>query len=155
MICYDYRYPELYREYRRHDVQVVFHSYHAANMTSARMAAIRSAVGEDLQRLNPGATYPGVTMPAMMTAAAAANHVWISCPNSSARESCWGSFFVRADGVVSGRLPRSRSGVLISTVDTEVVLYDSTAVWRDRAMAGVLHSGTLVQDARSAERTRL
>jgi hypothetical protein len=34
-------------------------------------------------------------------------------------------------------------------------LYDSTAVWRDRAMAGVLHSGTLVSDPRSADQTAL
>lgn len=155
LICYDYRYPELYREYRRHDVQLVFHSYHAAHLTPARMARIRAAVGEDLQRLNPGGTYPGITMPAMMTAEAAANHVWISCPNSSARESCWGAFFVRADGVTTGRLPRNRAGVLLSTVDTEAALYDSTAAWRDRAMAGVLHSGTLVTDPRSRRRTQL
>lgn len=155
LICHDYRYPELYREYKRHGVQLVFHSYHAAHMTPEKVAAIRAAVGEDLQRLNPGGTYAGITMPAMMTAASAANHVWISCPNSSARESCWGAFFVRADGVVTGRLPRNRSGVLISTIDTDAALYDSTAAWRARAMADVLHSGTLVHDVRSTQRTRL
>ena len=32
-------------------------------------------------------------------AEAANNHVWISCPNSSARQSCWPSFFVRPGGV--------------------------------------------------------
>jgi hypothetical protein len=34
-------------------------------------------------------------------------------------------------------------------------LYDSTAAWRGRAMAGVLHSGTLVSDPRSEDRTSL
>jgi len=43
----------------------------------------------------------------------------------------------------------------MSTVDTTARLYDGTADWRDRAMRGVLHSGTLVRDQRSAERTRL
>ncbi len=155
LICYDYRYPELYREYKKHDVQLIFHSYRAAHMTSDRVAEIRAALGEGLQRFNHASTYPGITMPAMMIAEAAANHVWISCPNSSARESCWGSFFIRADGVTSGRLPRNRTGVLISTVDTEVALYDSTAAWRARAMAGDLHSGTLVHDACSEQRTQL
>jgi Predicted amidohydrolase len=89
LICYDFRYPELYREYKRHGVQLMFHSYHAAHLSPERIAAIRAAVGDDLQSLNPGGTYPGITMPASMTAAAAANHMWISCPNSSARESCW------------------------------------------------------------------
>jgi predicted amidohydrolase len=155
LICYDYRYPELYREYKRHDVQLIFHSYHAAHMTPETAAEIRATVGVDLQQLNPGGTYPGITMPATMTAEAAANHVWISCPNSSARESCWGAFFIRADGVTTGRLPRNRAGVLISTVDTEAALYDSTAAWRHRAMAGVLNSGTLVRDVRSEQRTSL
>jgi deaminated glutathione amidase len=47
------------------------------------------------------------------------------------------------------------AGVLVTTVDTEQDLYDSTAAWRGRAMAGVLHSGTLVSDPRSADRTSL
>lgn len=88
-----------------------------------------------------------------MTAAAAASHLWISCPNSSAPESLWPSFFVRADGVTVGRLRRNRAGVLISTADTDEELYDSTAAWRERAMKGVLHSGTLVTDPRSTDRT--
>jgi len=92
-------------------------------------------------------------MPATMTAAAACNHVWISCPNSSAPQSCWPAFLVRADGVTVGRLRRNRPGILLTTVNTEQDIYDSTAAWRDRAMAGELHSGTLVGDPRSADRT--
>lgn len=154
-ICYDFRYPELYRELKRQDVQLVLHSYHAASMSPEKVAAIRAAVGEDVLHLNPGGTYPGITMPAMMVAEAAANHVWISSSNSSARESGWGAFFVRADGVTTGRLPRNRAGVLISTLDTEKPLYDSTEHWRRQAMDGVLHSGTLVSDPRSEQRTQL
>jgi hypothetical protein len=41
---------------------------------------------------------------------------------------------------------------LISTVDTDLEVYDSTAAWRDRAMVGVLHSGTVVDDPRSTDR---
>jgi hypothetical protein len=61
---------------------------------------------------------------------------------------------VRADGITIGRLRRNLPGVLISTVDTEQPLYDSTALWRQPAMAGTLHSGTLVTDPRSDDRTR-
>ena len=132
LICYDYRFPELYREYKKRGVQLMF------------AAVNRSATH----------TYPGITMPASMTAAAAANHVWISCPNSSAPQSCWPAFFVRADGVTTGRLRRNVPGVLVSTVDPERELYDSTAAWRARAMSGVLHSGTSVDDPRSEDRTR-
>ena len=81
--------------------------------------------------------------------------MWISCPNTSARESCWPSFFVRPDGVITGRLRLNMAGILISTVTTNEKLYDSTVAWRDRAMRGVFHSGVLVRDIRSDERTRL
>jgi len=155
LICHDYRYPELYREYRRRDVQLMFHSYHAGNIPPERFQAMQDDVGGGNQRLNPGSTIPGITMPATMVAEAANNHVWISCPNSSARESCWPSFFVRPDGVVTGRLRRHTAGVLVSEVDTDEQIYDSTVAWRDRAMDGVSHSGTVVRDRRSDERTRL
>jgi predicted amidohydrolase len=32
LVCYDYRFPELYREYKREGVELVFHSFHAANV---------------------------------------------------------------------------------------------------------------------------
>ena len=94
-------------------------------------------------------------MPATMIAAAASSHMWISCPNSSARESCWGSFFVRANGVITGQMERHSTGILLSTVDTEADLYDSTRAWRDRVFAGILHSGSLVHDERSEKRTEV
>jgi deaminated glutathione amidase len=155
LICYDYRFPELYREYTRSGVQIVFHSFHAANASPERIKAIGQAMGPRFQSLNRAATYtyPGVTMPAAMTAAAASNHVWISCPNSSAPESCWPAFFVRADGITTGRLRRNVAGVLLSTVDTTEELYDSTGRWRPGALAGTLHSGALVSDPRSDDRT--
>jgi deaminated glutathione amidase len=155
LICYDYRYPELYREYKKRGAELIFHSFHAANASPERIAEIGEAIGAEFKALNPAGTYtyPGITMPAVMTAAAACNHVWISCPNSSAPQSCWPAFFVRADGVTTGRLRRNIPGVLISTVDTEQDLYDSTARWRERAMNGVLHSGTPVSDPRSDART--
>ena len=152
LICHEYRYPELYRECERKGVQVVFHSYHAGHVSAKQLAKMRAGVGPENMGHSRGTTLPEITMPAAMQAAAASNHVWISCPNSSARESCWPAFFVRPDGVVTGRLRRHRSGVLVSTVDTELPLYDSTQAWRSRAMRGQLHSGKLVDDERSRDR---
>jgi predicted amidohydrolase len=155
LICHDYRYPELYRAYKRRGVQLMFHSYHAGHITPTRFQAMRDTVGESVQPLNPGSTIPGITMPATMHAAAANNFMWISCPNSSARESCWPSFFVRPDGVITGRVRLHTAGILVSEVNPDAPLYDSTVAWRERAMRGILHSGTLVRDRRSDERTRL
>ena len=155
LICHDYRYPELYREYKRRGVQLMFHSYHAGHIPPERFKAMRDTVGNDPRTLKLGSTIPGITMPATMISQAANNYVWISCPNSSARESCWPSFFVRPDGVVTGRLRLNTAGVLVSEVNTDEQLYDSTIDWRDSAMEGIFHSGTLVRDRRSDDRTRL
>lgn len=143
LICYDYRFPELYREYSKRGTQVMFHSFHAARVSPERGHAMGQALGPQYRRYNLAATYtyPGITMPAAMTTAAACHHMWISCPNSSARQSCWPAFFVRADGVTTGRLRRNVPGVLVSVADTSEDLYDSTAAWRHRAIDGTLHSG--------------
>ena len=155
LICHEYRYPELYREYQRQGVQFMFHSYHAGHMSPERERTMREQVGSDLHQFNPGSTLPEITMPAAMHTAAANNYMWISCSNTSARESCWPSFMVRPDGVITGRLHRNRAGTLLTTIDTKQAFYDSTVAWRDRAVRGIWHSGTLVRDIRSDERKQL
>jgi len=155
LICHDYRYPELYRQYKRRGVQLMFHSYHAGGISAERYQAMRADVGVNNAKLSEGDTLPAITMPATMRSYAANCHVWISCPNSSARHSCWPSFFVRPDGVVVGKLRQHRAGVLVSTLDTDAQIYDSTVAWRDRAIDGVLHSGKGVRDARSIDRNEI
>ncbi|HEV8246998.1 MAG TPA: carbon-nitrogen hydrolase family protein [Polyangiaceae bacterium] len=152
LICYEYRFPELYREYKRRGVQLIFHSYHAGHLTPRSLKSMQEQVGVRVRRLNPGSTLPEITMPAAMHVAAANNYVWISCSNTSARESCWPSFFVRPDGVITGRLRRNTAGVLVSAVNTKRQYYDSTLAWRQRAMGGIFHSGNLVRDSRSSDR---
>lgn len=154
MICYDFRFPEVYRGYKRRGVELVFHSFHAGAATPEWVRGQEEYLGEH-QRLNRGSSLPAITMPATTQSMAANNYLWISASNSAARESAWPAFFVRPDGVVTGRLRRNVPGVLISSVDTDESYYDSTAAWRDRAMSGVLHSGTIVNDQRSEERKRL
>lgn len=100
LICYEYRFPELYRQYKLEGVQLVFHSYHAAHMSQEVVDEVSSRIGPESIPLNSGTTYPSIVMPPSMIAAAAANHVWISCSNSCAPISCWESFAVRADGVI-------------------------------------------------------
>jgi predicted amidohydrolase len=155
LICHDYRYPELYREYKKRGVQAVFHSYHAANVTPKQYSALEEYVGREHRFFGTGGTLPAITMPAGMIASASNNYVWISCPNSAAGTSCWGSFFVRPDGVITGALEPGNTGLLLSTMDTEARLYDSTAAWRDRAINGTYHSGVLVDSERSRQRTEL
>lgn len=155
LICHDYRYPELYREYKRKGVQLMFHSYHAGHISNQMYQFMQHQVGNENHEFNPASTIAGITQPAAMHAAASNNYMWISCPNSSGKQSCWASFFIRPDGVITGNIELHKAGVLVSEVDTGAAFYDSTIAWRERVMSGVFHSGELVDDARSADRTTL
>ena len=90
---------------------------------------------------------------ATMQTYAANNHLWISSNNTTRRESSGSSFAVRPDGLVDGRLPLHRAGVLLSTIDVGKLFYYASEAGRERAMKGIYHSGTLVRDPRSADRT--
>ncbi len=155
LICHEYRYPELYRELKKRGVQAVFHSFHAGHMSPTQLRQMRSQVGKENHPLNHGTTLPEITMPAAMQHAAACNYLWISCCNTSARESLWPAFFVRPDGVVTHRLRKNTRGILIARIDTDKPFYDSTAAWRRRAMNGVYHSGKTVRDPRSQNLRKL
>ena len=138
-ICHDFRYQELYREYKKLGVQLVFHSYHNGGMTLRMKERYRDIWG--------------IMVAATMQTYAANNYMWISVNNTTRRESSGSSFVVRPDGLIDGRLPLHRTGVLISTIDPREKFYDASEAWRERAMQGVYHSGILVHDRRSADRT--
>jgi len=95
----------------------------------------------------------GIMVAATMQTYAANNYMWISVNNTTRRESSGSSFVVRPDGLIDGRLPLHKTGVLVSTIDPRKKFYDASEAWRGRAMKGVYHSGTLVRDKRSADRT--
>jgi hypothetical protein len=133
----------------------MFHSYNAGPASRKRVKAMQHEIGTIFCGLNRGSSFPEIRMPSTMRASVGNNHIWINCSDTSARESCIPSIFVRADGVITGRLRRNTSGVLSSAVDTNEHLCDGTADWRNRAMRGVFHSGDLVRDRRSDNRTRL
>jgi predicted amidohydrolase len=63
LICYEYAFPELYREYKRHGVQLVFHSYHAGHASADRVEFLRRQIGPELIRLNKGGSFPEIRMP--------------------------------------------------------------------------------------------
>lgn len=141
LICHDYRYPELYREYKRRGVQLMFHSFHLGYLTRKQWKACHAMYD--------------VTVPATMSTYAACNHMWVSVNNTCGRESCVPSFFVQPDGIISGRLRRNQAGLMISTVGDQASFNDASVAWRKRCMRGVYHSGTLVSDPRSTVRTSL
>lgn len=136
LICHDFRYPELYRIYTGRGVQLMLHSYHNAGMAADR-----------LQFYHENVTFT-------MRAAAASNHIWISA-NNGCHPHAWSSFVVNPAGELVGRLRRHRAGVLVTEIDTEIDLWDPSVDWRARCIAGVHHSGELVDDPRSEDRQSL
>ncbi|MFQ5734630.1 MAG: carbon-nitrogen hydrolase family protein [Planctomycetaceae bacterium] len=139
LICYDYRFPELYREYKQLGVQVLFQSFH-----NARKTVVKDDSYDIWKHI----------VPATMSCRAAENHFWVSANNSTTRPSRWASFAVRPDGAIAGRLKKHVAGVLITDMAIKTY-FDAPGPWRDRAMHGRLHSGRLVNDPRSADVTCL
>jgi predicted amidohydrolase len=139
-ICYDYRFPELYRGLKQLGVQVLLQSFH-----NARMSVVAD------QKYNIWKTI----VPATMQCRAAENHFWVSANNSTARPSKWASFTVQPDGEIVGRLKLHKPGVLVTEMAMRGDFFDAPALWRDAAMANTLHSGSLVDHPRSADVTCL
>lgn len=140
LICYDYRFPELYRHYKQEGVDVIFQSFHNA----------RATVVDD-----PKYNIWKTIVPATMSCRAAENHFWISANNSTAHPSRWPSFTVQPDGHIVGKLQLHRSGVLMTTMVLDPSFFDAPGLWREAAMNGQLHSGVPVNDPRSTDVTCL
>ena len=153
LICHDFRYQELYREYKRKGVELMFHSYHVGNFSARRWKKTQNYFGPRVRKVKGYTSTSGVLTPPTMQTYAANNYMWISNNNTSSRESAFPSFFVRADGLITGMLPRNKAGVLISKVDTKLKMFDASEAWRDRVInQGILHSGKLRKDNRSDDR---
>jgi len=135
LICYDVRFPELYRAYYKKGVQCLFDSFYNAR---SKGPGIHTTI-----------------MRVSLQAHAATNYFWISANNSSGYYQSWQSVFIQPDGVIAASLKRNQAGVMVNTVNTEMKLYDASSAFRERSIKGILHSGTLVKDKRSRNRTGL
>jgi predicted amidohydrolase len=132
LICYDIRFPELYREYRKLDVDVIFQSFYNARHV------------EDC-------IHPKI-MPVSAQVRAATNAFFMSLTNSSAPYS-WPCYFIQPDGLVEQKLCRNKPGILYADIDISQKYYDASKPYRMDAINGKLNSGTSVIDERSKDRT--
>ena len=128
LICYDIRFPELYREYRKSETDVIFQSFHNA-------------------RQGKGSIHP-IIMHITAQARAATNYFYMSLTNSSAPES-WPCYFITPDGLVRNKLEKNVPGILISDIDTGEKYYDASKTYRSGAINGILNSGETVSDSLS------
>jgi len=120
LICHEWRYPELYREYYQMGVNIIFQSWYDGNLSDEGY----HREGKDLGELIPGTVRGN----------AANNHLWISASNTCRKESSFSGFVVQPDGKILHKLSRNRSGVLISRIDVNQKFVDPSAHNRDRVI---------------------
>jgi predicted amidohydrolase len=132
LICYDVRFPELYREYRKLDTDIIFQSFYNARH------------GKDC-------IHPKI-MPVTAQVRAGTNAFFMSLTNSSAAYS-WPCYFITPDGLVMKKLPANQPGMLISDIDINKKYYDASRSYRMDAINGKLNSGEVISDPKSNDRT--
>ena len=119
LICHEWRYPELYRAYKRQGVEIIFQSWYDGRLSPSEFRE----EGKELGSLITGTVRGN----------AANNYLWISASNTSQRESSFASFVVRPDGRIAHRLKRNVTGVLISKIHFDTSYSDPSGQLRDRA----------------------
>lgn len=136
LICFDLRFPELYRELYKEGVQCIFQSFYNAKQS--------------------GPSVHTHIMRQTMQAHAACNYFWISMSNSSGYYAPYPSCFIQPDGKIVKQLKSNRPGLMVNTVDLNKVFYDPMKKFRDKAIAGVLSNGQVVtNDPRSVDTKNL
>jgi deaminated glutathione amidase len=136
LICFDLRFPELYRELYKLGVQCLFQSFYNARQH--------------------GPSVHTHIMRQTMQCHAATNHLWVSMTNSCARFAPYPSCFIQPDGVIAAQLRPNRSGMMVNTVDLSRPFYDPMAGFREMAIAGKLTNGSgQIDDPRSRDTTAL
>ncbi len=118
LICYDLRFPELYRELKKLDVDCIFQSFYNARQT-------KPSVHTHIMRQT-------------MQCRAATNYFWVSMTNSSAPISPYSSCFIQPDGYILDSMESETAGLIVNTVDLSKTFYDASGPYRDLAMAGKL-----------------
>ena len=136
LICFDLRFPELYRELYKLGVQCVFQSFYNARQ---RGPSIHTQI-----------------MRQTMQCHAATNYLWVSMTNSSGYYSPYPSCFIQPDGVIAAQLRPNRAGLMVNTVNLSRDFYDPMAGFRETAVAGQLTNGPgEIEDPRSKSLTDL
>lgn len=136
LICFDLRFPEIYRELYKQQVHCVFQSFYNARQ--------------------PGPSVHTHIMRQTMQCRAATNHLWVSMANSSGYYSPYPSCFIQPDGEIVRQLTANRPGMMVNTVDLSKRFYDPMARFRDLVVAGAFSNGPrTIRDPRSKNTTSL
>jgi len=136
LICFDLRFPELYRQLYKQGVDCIFQSLYNARQKKA-------SVHTHIMRQS-------------MQCRAATNYFWASMSNSSGYYSPYPSCFIQPDGKIVRQLKRNHPGSMVNTIDLSREFYDPMTDFRDLAIAGTLTNSTkTIIDERSENTTSL
>ncbi len=136
LICFDLRFPEIYRQLYKQKVNCIFQSFYNARQK--------------------GPSVHTHIMRQTMQCRAATNHFWVSMSNSSGYYSPYPSCFIQPDGKIVRQLRANRPGMMVNTVDLSRKFYDPMADFRDMAISGKLNNARqAVNDPRSRKRRSL
>jgi predicted amidohydrolase len=136
LICFDLRFPELYRQLYKQKVNCIFQSFYNARQS--------------------GPSIHTHIMRQTMQCHAATNHFWVSMANASGYYSPYPSCIISPDGRIVRQLKANRAGMMVNTVDLSKEFYDPMAGFRDMAIAGALSNGPkIIKDPRSRNRIGL
>jgi predicted amidohydrolase len=136
LICFDLRFPELYRALYKDGVKCVFQSFYNARQQGP-------SVHSDIMRQT-------------MQANAANNGFRVSMTNSCGWFCPYPSCFIQPDGRIVAQLTDHKEGLMLNTVDLSEIFYDPSAPYRDRVVHGKLTNAVdTVKDVKSEDRTSL
>jgi predicted amidohydrolase len=126
LICHEWRYPELYREYKRMNVELIFQSFYDGGLSEG------DYIYEGKEQ--------GDLITGTLKGYAANNHLWISASNTGKRESCFPSLVIQPDGIIRNKLRRNMPGVLITEIDLDEQFIDPSGTWRGDILRKYLFS---------------
>ncbi len=136
LICFDLRFPELYRPLYKEGVKCIFQSFYNARQQ--------------------GPSVHTHIMRQTMQCRAATNYFWVSCANSSGYYAPYPSCFIRPDGKIVQQLRMNRPDIMVNSVDLNRKFYDPMVGFREMVLAGVLGNGKkTISDRRSKDTTSL
>jgi len=121
LICFDLRFPEVYRALYKQGVNCVLQSFYNARQK--------------------GPSVHTHIMRQTMQCHAATNHFWVSMSNPSGYYSAYPSCFIQPDGVIVKQLKQNKPGVMVNTVDLGKEFYDPMVGFREIAISGKLTNG--------------
>lgn len=121
LICFDLRFPEVYRELKKQGVDCILQSFYNARQK--------------------GPSVHSEIMQQTMQCRAASNYFWVSMTNSSGWFCPYPSCFIQPDGKILARLQDHRDEITINTIDLNKSYYDPSEKFRESAMRGILSNG--------------